>query len=116
MAITLSKAPAGVARSEDVWGFKRIHLFQVTFDSSYPTGGEVLGLKAAGVPNPSAARFFMSQRAPLTVGYHFAYDRANDKLVVFWADGTAVAAAAFPEVANTTDLSALVVDMLVIED
>lgn len=116
MAATVAKAPANIARSEDVWGMKRVHLFQITFDSSYPTGGEVLGLSALGVANRLNARYFVSQRAPLNLGYHFAYDRANDKLVVFWYNGAAVGAEAFPEVTNTTDLSAVIVDMLVIED
>lgn len=116
MAVTTAKAPAGNGRSEGVWGRKRFHIFSVTFDNSYPTGGEVLGLAALGVADPTNARYFFQQRAPLTVGYCFVYDRTNDKLVVFWADGTAGAAAALPQVANTTDLSALVVDILVIED
>lgn len=116
MAATVTKAPAGVGRGDDVWGMQRVHTLRITFDNSYPTGGEVLGLTSLGVANRQNARYFMQQRAPLTLGYHFVYDRANDKLVVFWYNGAAAGAEAFPEVANATDLSAVVVDMLVIED
>jgi hypothetical protein len=115
MAVTLAKAPSGSGRGEDVWGRRNVHLFQVTFDGSYPTGGEVLGLSAAGVADKSNARYFFSQRAPLTGGYQFVYDRANDKLLVFWVD-TTTDGAALAQVADTTDLSALIVDILVIED
>ena len=115
MAVTLAKAPSNSGRGDDTWGRRRVHLFQVTFDASYPTGGEALGLSAAGVADKSNARYFFQQRAPLTVGYSFVYDRANDKLVVFWVD-TTVDGAALAQVADTTDLSALIVDVLVIED
>src|SRR5438309_2078869 len=104
MAVTVTSSPANVGRGYDVWGRRRVHFRQVTFDNSYPTGGEVLGL--VGIQDIKNAQFFFQQRAPLTGGYHFVYDRTNDKLLVFWADGTAVAAGALPEVANTTDLSA----------
>lgn len=115
MAVTLAKAPANNGRGDDIWGRRRVHLFRVTFDASYPTGGEVLSLAAAGVADASNASYFFSQRAPITGAYQFIYDRTNDKLLVFVEEAVA-AGGPLVEAGNTTDLSALVVDILVVED
>lgn len=114
MAVTITKSPANAGRGDDVWGIRRVHLVDVTFDSSYPTGGEVLGLSALGVKDATKATVFVTQVAPVTVGYAFAYDATNDKLVAFWVD-TTVDGAALAQVADTTDLSAVEVRLLVIE-
>lgn len=112
MAATVTPSFSG--NSFDVWGKRKVYTARITFDSSYPTGGEAVNLKQFGLPGHDACTYIFSQRAPLTGAYNFVYDRTNQKLLVFWADGTAVAAGALPEVANTTDLSALVVDVLII--
>ena len=115
MAATVTRSPANAGRGEDVWGRRRVHLFRVTLDSSYPTGGETLGLSALGVQDKSNAAYFIQQRAPLTGGYTYVYDRANDKLIVFVEEAVA-AGGPLVEAAAATDLSAVIVDILVVED
>lgn len=115
MAVTLDLSPADAARGNDIWGRRRIHLFEVAFDALYPTGGEVLGLAAAGVRDAANATVFVAQVGPVNAGYAFVYDAANDKLVAFWSDNNAAADSALIEVADTTDLSAVTVRLLVIE-
>lgn len=79
-----------------------MHIFKVTFDSSYPTGGEPLTAADLG---------FSDHATNLNVlgfagGYTLNYDAANAKLMAFWVD-TTVDGAAMAEVANTTNLSAV---------
>jgi hypothetical protein len=69
-------------RVRTVIGNKRLHIFRVVFDSSYPTGGEsfspgVVGLNGveAMIPAPSGIEFAV-------------YDYTNKKLQLFTADGT----------------------------
>lgn len=114
MAATVSTSPANDARGNDVWGRRRVHVFEVDLDASYPTGGESLGLAALGVQNQANATVFVTQVAPVDAGYVFVYDAADDKLVVFWVD-TTVDGAALAEVADTTDLSDVTVRLLVVE-
>lgn len=71
---------------------------QVTFDSSYATGGEsltpaMLGLTSIVFLDPNAAG-----------GYFFVYDYANQKLLAYLSGS---ANAVLAEVASTTDLSAI---------
>lgn len=110
MAVSVSTVTKG--RSNDVWGTRQIGLFRVTFDSSYPTGGEAFDLKAYGFQGPAQA-VFVAQRDPNNAQYVVQYDHDAEKLVAFWVD-TTVDGAALAEVANTTNLSTLVVDVLVI--
>lgn len=87
-------------------------LADVTFDSSYPTGGEAvsppqLGLQSVDFVSVSSAD-----------GYIVEYDYANGKLIARTptnvSDGEAAAAAPADEVANATDLSAVTVRVLAI--
>lgn len=82
-----------------------VHKFTVTFDSSYPTGGEVLGL-ATKLPGHDV----LFVQADPVLPYSFAYDYANDKLVVNKEDGTSGVTA---EAANASDLSAVVATLRV---
>lgn len=114
MAVSVSRPTGSAARADDVWGRHEVHLFEVTFDSSYPTGGEALDFGPYGVKDSANARYFFQQRAPLTGSYNFVYDRSNEKLLVFVEEAVA-AGGPLVEAGNTTDLSALIVDVLVIE-
>ena len=67
-----------------------IHVISVDFDSSYPTGGEVLGYD-----QPVIWVWHLYGGS-----YHFQYDKANDKIKAF--DGSA---ATLAEVADMTNLS-----------
>lgn len=111
MAATVEHLPTASGRSESVWGRRRVWTYKATLDNSYATGGEAVTLD--GVVDISNCAIFIQQRAPLTGGYNFVLDRTNSKLLVFWVD-TTVDGAAMSEVASTTDLSAVVVDIIVI--
>jgi hypothetical protein len=70
----------------------------LTFDSSYPADGEVISALVFGLTE--IAGFVPLMR---TKGYNFEWDEAAGKMKVF--DGST-------EVADATDLSTLVVDIL----
>jgi hypothetical protein len=80
---------------------------QITFDSSYPTGGEALVASDLGLDEILAV---FAEGGPYVV----KYDKANGKLMAYWADYDAGADGALIQVANTTDLSAAVVWVLVL--
>ena len=73
----------------------------LTFDSSYPTGGEALA--ATGVEATEIVHVI----APMTSGYVFQWDQANLKLLAYYADYNAVGDGALIQVPNTTDLATL---------
>jgi hypothetical protein len=113
MAVTI--ASAGVADADQIKfstaGQTKLVVKKVTFDSSYPTGGEPLTASDLGLstvlaawPGPSA-------------GYVFEYDITNAKLKAYRQKDPAAAGGAdiaLPEVGNTTDLSAVSCYMLVL--
>lgn len=82
-------------------------IFDLTFDSSYPTGGEAL---AAGdfaeimpqlspsLATKSAIQFFAAE--PTTANANYVYDRTNGKVLIFTSGST--------EAANASDQSAKV--------
>lgn len=81
----------------------------ITFDSSYPTGGEALALTTLGL-----ARHLREIRfSEVSAGYQLEYDRTNEKVKAYWVD-TTVDGAAMAEVANTTDLSTLTAKVVAI--
>ena len=104
----------------------------VTLDSSYPTGGEALTAQQFGL---TTLDFVLCSPSG---GYIAEFDHANSKIKVFTpvkvqaahthvenaaetytkdaatAEGGAIAAAAAPEVANTTDLHTVVVRVIAI--
>jgi len=113
MAVTVSTGVTKGRAGPNALGARPTAVYSITFDSSYPTNGEAVNLAALCGFTP--AFVFFSQRAPLTGGYHFVWDRTNKKILVFWVD-TTVDGAAMAEVANTTNLSTLVVDVLLVGD
>lgn len=103
MAVSVSVPTKGL----DVFGKQRVRIGTVTFDSSYPTGGESV----------TAASFGLSEIHKLLVigtrgsGYIVEYVPSSGKLKALWVD-TTVDGAALAEVADTTDLSAVVADVI----
>lgn len=89
MAITLTSADSTGARPKQPMFVER---FTVLFDTSYPTGGEELGLSAE-----MEGATILAVLPEAQAGYDFLYDYVNDKL-------KAIDMATDAEVANTTDL------------
>ena len=83
-----------------VVGTLKVTFRTLTFDSSYPTGGEPLTAADLGL---STVVFATAQNKS---GYSFEYDIANAKLLAYWVD-TSTDGAAMAQVADTTDLNAL---------
>jgi len=88
-------------------GNRRVVTGQVTFDSSYPTGGESLPLTALGLTTVQNIDITNSA-ASTTTSYQVAWDKSATAplLKVF---GGAASGVALAEVTNATNLSALVV-------
>lgn len=99
------------ARSEDVFGRHKVRLVTVTFDSSYPTGGESFVPADVGL-----AEFTFVSASVDADGYVVNYDYTNEKFVVFGVEQDADAATTEPldEEDDTADLSGLVVRVLAI--
>lgn len=98
MALTLSKVDAYVA------GNKRVRVYDVTFDSVYPTGGESLtpadvGLNRILKCSDGTARNGTTGALPVT------YDYANSKLIAWYGDNNNTNDGPLVENA-TTDISA----------
>ena len=96
MAITITN-PGSSADVPGVSGNIKYVIKDITFDDSYPTGGE--GLSATQLGLEEVYIVLISQKSD---GYVVQYDYSNEKLEIYeaGADG-----AALDEVANTTDLS-----------
>jgi hypothetical protein len=95
--LDIDEAPIPVAG-----GGVRERIVKLTFDASYPTGGESLTATDVGL---TAINFVLP--TPFA-GYVFEYDYANAKLLAYYQDADAVADSALIQVPNTTDLAALV--------
>lgn len=98
----------------NVIGNRRARVAVVTFDDSYPTGGEAFDPNAYGLigkPEMVLAdvRAF---GADTTTTLVVRYDRVNEKLQAFQQNGST---GALTEVPDTCDLSTLVVALLIIE-
>ncbi len=74
---------------------------EIDFDNSYPTGGEALDL-SAWIKNIHFIQFEPQ------AGYVFRYDHTNKKVMAYYADYDAGADGALIQVADTTNLSAIV--------
>lgn len=99
MALTLTKIAAFTS------GNKRHRVYDVTFDSSYPTGGE--SLTASDVNLRKIEQLIVHGPATATrggtTGVLATYDYTNAKLQAFW--GNAGTASVLPEVTDTTDIA-----------
>lgn len=108
MALTV-----GTPTKTGVFGDLKYVVVPVTFDNSYPTGGETLDLDLLGlssvvaVTNAGASYDAQGTVVP-------AWDAANSKLVAYGANGAAAGSAALTEVANAADLSTITVTLLVL--
>jgi hypothetical protein len=118
MALTLSVSPPKGRVGAHA---RQAALVRVTFDSSYPTGGESFDPKELVGFTPAAV--FLSPRyasgATGSGGYVFQYDYTNKKILVFEQTDPAAAGGAdvaLVEVDNTQDLSATVLDVLCFSD
>jgi hypothetical protein len=110
MALTVAQT---TPQSADVWGRQRVRVVTVTFDASYPTGGESftpanVGLSAFSVVIPS-----INAGVAAHAGRVVQFDYTNNKLMVFVEEAVA-AGGPLLEVADTTDLSTLVLRVLCI--
>ena len=106
MALTLTK----ISGASFTISNKKLRVYDVTFDSSYPTGGE--SLTAADVGLKKIEQLIVHGPATATRGGTAAvfpsYDYTNSKLQAFWSratDGNAQNATTSPEVTDTTDIS-----------
>jgi hypothetical protein len=89
-----------------VFGDRYVRFQDITFDSSYPTGGEAL--TAANVGLKIGIDFISFERKTVGgVAYSFEYDRTSGKLIAYVATTGA-------QVADTTDLSAVTIRAMVI--
>lgn len=91
-------------------GNRKIVTGTITFDNSYPTGGEALTLKALGldvVENINVTNVFASS----TTTYVVAWNKSTTSplLQVFYGDNNNASDGPLIEVPNATDLSATVV-------
>lgn len=79
---------------------------EVTFDASYPTGGELFD----PLPIIGKGKTLVAIPPVVKAGQIVQWDRANGKLQVFEDAG---AAGALREVPDTTDLATLVVELAI---
>lgn len=88
----------------------RVNIVDITFDSSYPTGGESLTPAQCGMDSEILA--VLPELGD--TGYAVRYDRANEKLMAYMGDNNNASDGPLIEVADTTDLSTLDVRIVVI--
>lgn len=101
MAVTIS------AGSDIIEGQRKVWEGTVTFDSSYPTGGEAF--------DPTSSLGFVVVDSVIVEpadGYVFEWDSANSLILAYWVD-TTTDGAPLAEVVNATDLSSVVAKVTV---
>ena len=98
MALTKSN-PTNARDTTGVPGDMKYVIKTITFDSSYPTGGESLTPADAGFDS------FHVVTAHQKSGYTFEMDYTNNKLLAYYYDYNGSADAAAIQVANAVDLS-----------
>lgn len=110
MALTI--ATPKPQKSDDVFGGLRVRIRTVTFDNSYPTGGESMTAADLGL----SEILFVDFSVDHSPAYQLAYDYVNSKILVFGVQQDADAAVTdpFDEEDNGADLSTLQVRILVL--
>tara|TARA_R100001015_G_C4620714_1_gene177729 strand:- start:1544 stop:1867 length:324 start_codon:yes stop_codon:yes gene_type:complete len=103
MAITITN-PGSSADVPGVQGNIKYVIKDITFDDSYPTGGE--GLSATQLGLEEVYIVLISQKSD---GYVVQYDYSNEKLEIYeaGADG-----AALDELGNTADASGIAIRLI----
>lgn len=98
-------------RSEDVWGSAKVRFVDVTFDDSYPTGGETLTPASCALAEIIGATVIGNPG-----GYIVNFDQVSGKLEVRGQEPASAATGVIEASEETaaTDLSGLVVRLLVI--
>jgi hypothetical protein len=92
----------GTDRQRTVYGDKRVVTLDVTFDNSYPTGGEVINPSDVGM-----TRFdYVHPQQPKAATRIVTWDYANSKALLYTALST--------EAANASDQSAIVATFMFI--
>ena len=101
MALTLTK----ISGASFTISNKKLRVYDVTFDSSYPTGGESLTAADVGLKKIEQLIVHGPSTATRggTTGAFPSYDYTNSKLQLFW--GNADTASVAPEVTDTTDVA-----------
>lgn len=106
MALTITK----IANADYTEANKRVRVRSVTFDSSYPTGGESLTPADVGLRVITEARAHGAfRKSDASDAVLVSYDYTNKKLLAYrQKDPAATGGAdiALPQVGNTIDLSA----------
>lgn len=108
MALTLSKV------SSTVVGNKRLKIYDVTFDSSYATGGESLTASDVGLRKVEHVAGSNLAVSSTPTAYFTSYDYTNAKLLAFTLPTPTGAAIAAVQVTGTTDLSAFTVRLSIL--
>lgn len=109
MALTIS-AP----EKDGVLGDIKYQVRKITFDNAYPTAGEALTAADLGLTDVIALIDLGPATAstPFTRRVHLGYDDVNSKLQAYSSVASATEYAA--EVANGTDLSSVIVRVMVL--
>lgn len=99
MALTIAK----VTGADHTDGNKRIKVRTITFDSSYPTGGESLTAADVKLRKIEFVSDGVARNTAGTLAVNTSYDYTNSKLFAYETAGTVDTA--HKEVTNATDLS-----------
>jgi hypothetical protein len=94
VALSFSEVKKGVV------GDLKYSITNVTFDSSYPTGGEAVTVADFGFTHD-----ILHLNCAPGGGIVFEFDDTNTKILAFWGDNNNAADGPLVEVPNTTDLS-----------
>ena len=101
MALTIA-SPSNARDTTGVPGDMKYVIKTITFDSSYPTGGESISATDVGLESIALVMFSADKN-----GFVFQFDYTDSKIVIYSAG--ADAEDGLDELANTTNASAVVV-------